>query len=70
MHRTDTLHLGIVLRGEIYCILDEEEILLKPFDTVVILGSNHGWSNRGAEPCLLVASCSTPSLTTENPRDN
>jgi mannose-6-phosphate isomerase-like protein (cupin superfamily) len=54
MHRTDTFDVGIVLRGEIYCILDEEEILLKPFDTVVILGTNHGWSNRGTEPCLLI----------------
>jgi hypothetical protein len=34
MHHTDTLDVGIVLRGEIYCILDEDEILLKPFDPV------------------------------------
>jgi hypothetical protein len=54
MHRTDTLDLGIVLRGEIYCVLDEDEILLKPFDTVIVQGVNHGWSNRGTEPCLLI----------------
>lgn len=53
MHHTDTLDVGIVLRGEIYCLLDEEEILLKPFDTVVVQGVSHGWSNRGTEPCLL-----------------
>jgi quercetin dioxygenase-like cupin family protein len=52
MHRTDTLDVITVLRGEIYCILDDDEILLKPFDTVVFQGVNHGWSNRGTEPCL------------------
>jgi mannose-6-phosphate isomerase-like protein (cupin superfamily) len=53
MHHTDTLDVGIVLRGEIYCLLDEEEVLLKPFDMVVVRGVSHGWSNRGTEPCLL-----------------
>jgi len=53
MHHTDTLDIGIVLRGEIYCLLDEEEILLRPFETVVVQGVSHGWSNRGSEPCLL-----------------
>lgn len=54
MHKTDTLDVITVLRGEIYCILDEEEILLQPTDTVIIQGTNHGWSNRGTEPCLLM----------------
>lgn len=54
MHRTDTLDVITVLRGEMYCILDDEEFLLKPFDTVVIQGGNHGWSNRGTEPCLSI----------------
>jgi len=54
MHRTDTLDVIIVVRGEIYLVLDEEEILLKPSDTVIVLGTNHGWSNRSAEPCLSI----------------
>lgn len=54
MHRTDTLDVIHVIRGEIYLILDEEEILLKPSDTVIIQGTNHGWSNRGTEPCLML----------------
>jgi len=54
MHRTDTLDLITVVRGEIYLVLDEEEILLKPTDTVVIQGTNHGWSNRSDEPCLCI----------------
>jgi quercetin dioxygenase-like cupin family protein len=54
MHRTDTLDVITVLRGEIYCLLDDTEILLKPFDTVILQGVNHGWSNRGTEPCLMI----------------
>lgn len=56
MHKTDTLDVITVLRGEIYIVLDEGEVLLKPTDTVVIKGVNHGWSNRGTEPCLLLGS--------------
>jgi quercetin dioxygenase-like cupin family protein len=64
MHRTDTLDVITVVRGEIYCVLDDEEILLKPFDTVVIQGTNHGWSNRGTEPALAIG-CMVDAL----PRD-
>lgn len=56
MHRTDTLDVIHVIRGEIYLVLDEGEVLMKPSDTVVIKGVNHGWSNRGTEPCLLIGS--------------
>src|SRR5712675_710690 len=52
MHRTNTLDISTVLRGEVYLVLDEDEILLKPTDTVIIQGTNHGWSNRSTEPCL------------------
>jgi quercetin dioxygenase-like cupin family protein len=55
MHRTNTLDVTTVLRGEMYMILGEEEILLKPTDTVILQGTNHGWSNRGTEPCLAIA---------------
>jgi hypothetical protein len=54
MHRTDTLDVVIVIRGEVYLLLDEDEILLKTTDTVIIKGTNHGWSNRSNEPCLVV----------------
>lgn len=55
MHRTNTIDVITVLRGEIYLLLDEGELLLKPTDTVIIQGVNHGWSNRSGEPCLLTA---------------
>jgi hypothetical protein len=54
MHRTDTLDVVIVIRGEVYLLLDEDEILLKPTDTAIVQGINHGWSNRSDEPCLIV----------------
>lgn len=54
MHRTNTLDFITVLRGEVYLVLDEEEILLKPTDSVIIQGTNHGWSNRGTEPVLTI----------------
>jgi quercetin dioxygenase-like cupin family protein len=55
MHRTNTLDVMTILRGEIYLLLDEGEILLKPTDTLILQGANHGWSNRSNEPCLFTA---------------
>jgi mannose-6-phosphate isomerase-like protein (cupin superfamily) len=54
MHRTDTLDCFACVKGEIYLVTDVDEVLLRPGDTVVIRGTNHAWSNRSAEPCLLV----------------
>jgi len=56
MHTTDTLDVIHVIRGEIYLILDDEEILLQASDTVIIQGTNHGWSNRSDAPCLMLGS--------------
>lgn len=53
MHRTDSLDYAVVLTGEIYMMMDEDEILLKAGDTVVQQGTNHAWSNRGTEPCQI-----------------
>ena len=53
MHRTDSLDYSIVLSGEIYMMMDEDEFLLRTGDTVVQQGTNHAWSNRGTEPCLI-----------------
>ena len=53
MHRTDSLDYAVILSGEIYMMMDEEDYLLKAGDTVVQQGTNHAWSNRGTEPCLI-----------------
>ena len=53
MHRTDSLDYAVVLTGEIYMMMDEDEYLLKAGDVVVQQGTNHAWSNRGSEPCQI-----------------
>ncbi|WP_221800935.1 cupin domain-containing protein [Oceanobacter mangrovi] len=46
MHRTETLDYGVVLCGEVWLVLDDEEIHLQQGDIVVQRGTNHAWSNR------------------------
>jgi len=53
MHRTDSLDYAIILSGEIYMMMDEEEVLLRAGDVVVQRGTNHAWSNRGVDPCVI-----------------
>jgi mannose-6-phosphate isomerase-like protein (cupin superfamily) len=54
MHRTDTLDCITIVYGEMYLVTDEEEVLMKQGDSVVVRGTNHGWSNRSDKPCLSV----------------
>ena len=51
MHRTDSLDYAVVLTGQIYMMMDEDEYLLKAGDVVIQQGTNHAWSNRGSEAC-------------------
>jgi len=37
-------------------VLDKEEVHLKEGDTVVQSGTNHAWSNRSDEPCVIIVS--------------
>ena len=53
MHRTDSIDYSIILTGEIYMLMDDEDILLKAGDVVIQQGTNHAWSNRGTEPCQI-----------------
>jgi mannose-6-phosphate isomerase-like protein (cupin superfamily) len=55
MHKTATVDYIIVLKGEIYAIMDRGETLLKPGDILVQRGTNHSWSVRGTEPCIIAA---------------
>ncbi len=54
MHRTDSVDYAVILSGEIYMLMDEEDVHLKAGDVVVQRGTNHAWSNRGTEPCVIV----------------
>lgn len=53
MHKTSTVDYIVVLKGEIYAILDKGETLLRPGDVFIQRGTNHSWSVRGTEPCII-----------------
>lgn len=52
-HTTDTIDYGIVLSGEMWMELDEEEVHLRAGDVVIQRGTIHNWSNKGTEPCVM-----------------
>ena len=55
MHTTATIDYIIVLKGEIFAIMEHGETLLKAGDILVQRGTNHSWSVRGDEPCIVAA---------------
>jgi len=55
MHKTATVDYIIVLKGEIYAIMDTGEKLLRAGDILVQRGTNHSWSVRSNEPCIIAA---------------
>ncbi len=55
MHKTSTVDYIIVLKGEIHAVMETGEKLLKAGDVLVQRGTNHSWSVRGTEPCIVAA---------------
>ncbi len=55
MHKTGTVDYIIVLKGEIYAIMEKGETLLRAGDVLVQRGTNHSWSVRTEEPCIIAA---------------
>lgn len=53
MHRTDSLDFAVVVQGEIFMLLDDDEVHLSSGDVVIQRGTNHAWSNRGTESCII-----------------
>ena len=53
MHRTSTVDYAIVLKGEIHAVMERGETLLRAGDILVQRGTNHSWSVRGNEPCMV-----------------
>ena len=53
MHRTSTTDYAIVLKGEIYAVMERGETLLRAGDILIQRGTNHSWSVRGSEPCMV-----------------
>jgi DNA-binding CsgD family transcriptional regulator len=54
MHRTNTIDYVVVLEGELTMILGLDEVVLRPFDTIVQRATEHAWSNRGNVPAVFV----------------
>lgn len=55
MHRTDTVDYIVILSGEIWALMDDSEVLLRPGDSLIQRGTIHAWSNRSDKPCRFVA---------------
>jgi mannose-6-phosphate isomerase-like protein (cupin superfamily) len=55
MHKTSTVDYIIVLKGEITAVMETGEKLLRAGDILVQRGTNHSWSVRGDEPCIVAA---------------
>ena len=49
-HATPTLDYIVVLDGEIWLVLEEDEALLKAGDIVIQDGTGHAWQNRSDAP--------------------
>jgi hypothetical protein len=55
MHKTATVDYLVVVKGEIWAILEAGEVCLKQGDVMIQRGTNHSWSVRTEEPCILAA---------------
>ena len=54
LHKTSTVDYCVVLKGEIWAILEDgAETCLKQGDVMVQRGTVHSWSVRTEEHCLL-----------------
>jgi hypothetical protein len=51
MHKTATVDYAVVVKGEIYAVMEKGDTLLR--DVLVQRGTNHSWSVRGKEPALV-----------------
>ena len=55
MHTTATVDYIIVLKGEIYAVMENGEKKLKAGDVLVQRGTKHSWSVRTKRPCIIAA---------------
>lgn len=54
MHRTEAVDYATVIEGEMWLVLDREEVLLKPGSVVVQRGNDHAWANRSGKPARML----------------
>ena len=55
IHTTASVDYIIVLKGEIHAVMEKGETLLKAGDVLIQRGTNHSWSVRGDQPCIIAA---------------
>lgn len=53
MHKTMSVDYAIVLSGEIYAVMETEEVRMLPGDVLVQRATGHAWANRSNEPCTM-----------------
>ena len=53
MHKTASVDYAIVLKGEIWAVMDDSERRMTAGDILVQRGTNHAWSNRTDAPALV-----------------
>lgn len=53
VHATPSLDYALVLEGEIWAVLDDEETVLRPGDVLIQRGTRHAWSNRTERPAVV-----------------
>jgi hypothetical protein len=54
-HQTATLDIVTVISGEIYCVMEDGETLLRQGDTLIQPGVIHAWSNRSDDVAVILA---------------
>jgi len=53
-HRTNTVDYAVCLEGEIWAMMDEGEVLMKPGDVLIQRGTYHSWANRSDKLCRML----------------
>ena len=53
-HETDSIDYAVVLKGEVYAMVDDGETLLREGDILIHRATNHAWSNRSDYVCRVL----------------
>ncbi len=54
MHSTETIDVMTVIDGEIWCVMEDGETVLRKGDSMVQRGTRHAWQNRSDRPTTVV----------------
>ncbi len=68
-HKTRTLDYAIVLKGEVYAMMDVGETKMVPGDVLIQRGTNHAWSNRSDAPCRIAFILIDAEALPDSPRE-